>query len=343
LILAGSFHLSAADRRWSLQKISKKVVEKVSPKRKPPLARSGLESFMRRNGFDYRVSADRRSIFCSKSTGTCSFFSASKEIRFNGTKVFLSWPLSNRRGQFFIADVDIKKCLTPLLNVETQAKKKSSFTIVLDPGHGGTSKGAESVFQKYLEKDLTLTTALALRSLLEAKGFRVLLTRDRDVHVPLEQRTEIANCAGADLFLSLHYNASTHSEACGVEVHVYTLAHQPSTERMQLVSEDEKVHPANQNDAANLRLAFEVQSGLWKNLGANDRGVRHSRFRVLENLRCPGILVEGGFLSHPVEARKIVTEDYRKRLVQTIFEAIDRYIKSAYVIVFPMPKGSLKK
>ncbi len=293
----------------------------------------GLEDIMHRNGYSYMVSKDKKMIICKGRWSQCVFFPPSKEMRFNHIKVFLNQPITiNKRGQFYIAAVDVEKSLKPLMAPQCLPAKNTRLplTIVIDPGHGGVAKGTESVFQKLLEKNLTLSTAFKLRDCLVQKGFRVVLTREKDVDVALDNRTRIANTMGANLFISLHYNSAPSKEALGLETYLYSLAYQPSTDRNKLNSDDLMQHPANQNDDYSLRLAFEVQTSMCKCLGSADRGVRHARFAVLKNLQCPGILIEGGFMSHFSEARKIATDAYQYQLAQAVSEGILRYLQQIY-------------
>ncbi|MCL2188180.1 MAG: N-acetylmuramoyl-L-alanine amidase [Defluviitaleaceae bacterium] len=146
-------------------------------------------------------------------------------------------------------------------------------TVVLDAGHGGHDPGAVS--NGRWEKDDVLRLALAVRNLLQAQGIRVVMTRSTDIFVPLTERSATANRNNADLFVSIHRNASEHSTANGVENFIYTSA------------------PANTENAASLVLAEVVAAGVQR-----DRGLKRGNFSVLRHTSAPAMLLELGFITN---------------------------------------------
>ncbi|MCL2499459.1 MAG: N-acetylmuramoyl-L-alanine amidase [Defluviitaleaceae bacterium] len=146
-------------------------------------------------------------------------------------------------------------------------------TIVIDPGHGGYDSGA--VFGTRMEKNDNLRLSLAVQRLLQAQGQRVIMTRSTDIFVPLVERSAIANRNGANLFISIHRNASTNIAANGVENFVFTTA------------------PASTAQAAQTVLNEVVAAGVQSN-----RGVRRGNFSVLRNTNAPAMLLEMNFITN---------------------------------------------
>ncbi len=217
--------------------------------------------------------------------------------------------------------------------------------IVVDPGHGGHDPGAigPSGIQ---EKDVVLAIGLRLRELFkEELGLDVVMTRSTDVFIPLEERTAIANKVGADLFLSVHANASSNRAAAGIETYYLNLA---KTDKVaQLAAKEngttlEKVSVlqailfdlmANYklNDSAH--LADEVQKSLHKKIrtrfsDAKNLGVKQGPFYVLVGASMPSILVETAFLSNVAEESRLKDPAYQEMTANGIFEGVRSYITS---------------
>ena len=253
--------------------------------------------------------------------------SATAEI--NGVKVALSFPVArDRSGVFYIARFDLAKTVEPLVFSPPVSLKKIS-TICLDPGHGGKDSGFRvGKFFPRSEKNCTLALALELRKQLQSAGFKVILTRDRDVYPELAARPELANRQGADLFVSLHFNAFP-GDAAGVqgpETYCITPVG-ASSSNAQGEGAGSGATTANRVENKSLLLAYLVQRALVKNLGAMDRGVRRARFEVLRRAEMPAILIEGGYLSHPVEGKKIFDANYRRQMAAALVRGILAYQK----------------
>lgn len=215
-------------------------------------------------------------------------------------------------------------------------------TIVLDPGHGGGDVGAKGPTGA-LEKDLTLELAKALESVLVAKGYRVLLTRDRDVQVALEDRPAFANHHKADLFLSIHLNASATRKARGPETYYLSLAATDEAARRLAEAENASgggeapARPASSEDLDFLlwdlvqnehvkqsaRLADEIQEQLDALSGLENRGIKQAPFRVLVGAAMPAVLVEAAFLSNAEEEKELSDAAYRKRIAESIAAGIE--------------------
>jgi len=168
-------------------------------------------------------------------------------------------------------------------------------TVVLDAGHGAHDRGARARFGKH-EKDLCLDTALRMKPLLQRAGFRVVMTRDRDVFIPLSRRTSISNSNRNAIFVSIHYNWAKRSGAKGFETFYYT----PKSRR----------------------LAGNIQQEILRAYPSLNRGVKNARFYVLRNNARPAVLVELGFLSNPDDNAQVQRPEVRQRLAEAVVRGI---------------------
>jgi N-acetylmuramoyl-L-alanine amidase len=171
-------------------------------------------------------------------------------------------------------------------------------TVVLDPGHGGHDPGTT---QRGVspEKIWTLDLAFRLKSRLEQGGFSVILTRQSDVFIPLEDRVLISNAQPNVIFVSLHFNSTPKRDIQGVETYYDT------------------------NRSA--KLANKVQQSILQLPGVLDRRVKTAPYYVIRRNANPAILIEGGFLSNPVESRRIASPSYRDALAEQIYQGILAY------------------
>ncbi|MDR2396726.1 MAG: N-acetylmuramoyl-L-alanine amidase [Puniceicoccales bacterium] len=275
------------------------------------------------------VYEDGKYFRCFNCTHHIAFIVESKEMIFDGTKLFLTRPVvkNPRQNRFFVAAVDVEKILKPLLEPEKIKKYlPNGGCIVIDAGHGGMAEGAKNSRLNLVEKRLTLNTARALQTALSKLGYRVFLTRDSDVDLSLERRGQWANKLKAQLFVSLHYNAAESVQARGIETFTYTFASHPSTDRTKALVSDGSTEINNRFDVQNTYLAYCIQKSVTIRLGSIDRGVRRARFGVLRHIHCPAVLIECGFLSNDDEAKRIATSIYQEKLVSSIVEGIQRYV-----------------
>jgi len=209
--------------------------------------------------------------------------------------------------------------------------------VVLDPGHGGSNTGARGP-NNLVEKQLTLTIANGVAARLRQRGITVQLTRDGDHTLTLRQRVAIANQVPADIFVSIHANASPTRTQRGFETFVLTphgldvdaraLRSDARTPRAPTVATDVALvlddleRGAAQLPAAS--LAARVQRNLRERRGKDgDRGVRQDAHHVLLGATMPAILVEVGFLDHPIEGRELATPEVQSQLADAIAEAIE--------------------
>ncbi len=225
-------------------------------------------------------------------------------------------------GHPFVHSLDIRKNFLPLL--ENPPATKSNFVIVIDPGHGGTDTGAKSVFNGHTEKEYTLDWARRLRALLVTNGWTVWLTRTNDVFLPLPNRVAIADEHQADFFLSLHFNSiSPDTDASGLQTYCLTPKGMPSNETRGYKDDWSLAFPNNNFDTENIQYAARLHRAVLKVNGHADRGVERARFiRVVREQNRPAVLMEGGFLSNPREARRIADPAYRQKLAEALAQAL---------------------
>ena len=191
-------------------------------------------------------------------------------------------------------------------------------TVVIDAGHGGRDPGA--LAGGLVEKNLALDLALRLRRKLEARGVEVVMTRDDDTFLTLDERTRIAARAGNAIMVSLHFNKAPSAEARGVE----TFFHDPDyPEEFPALSEAADLPPRAATESE--LLASAIHAEVSAATGALDRGIKNHPYFVVRNAKVPSVLVEGGFMSHPFEARMIANGGYRDILARAIADGIMEY------------------
>jgi len=287
-----------------------------------------------------RLSASRTSrgdeMVLANQTTRLVFDADSRYADINGVRVALSFPIANVKGELLIAPFDLNTAVRPLIYYPQNSSAKRISTICLDPGHGGKDTGNRAGW--HYEKVYTLALAAEVRDQLRKAGFNVILTRTRDTYVDLPDRPALANRRGADLFVSLHFNATPtgKNEVEGPQTYCITPVGASSTDAQ---GEGSNHGPtiANRVEQRSLLLAYQIQKSLVRNLGAEDRGVRRARFAVLRDATMPAILIEGGYMTHPVEGRKIYTDAYRRQMAQAIVKGILAYqrLTSSPVPVLP--------
>src|SRR5688572_1871107 len=215
-------------------------------------------------------------------------------------------------------------------------------TIVLDPGHGGKEVGAVGT-NGLMEKDLTLTICRRLADSLAAKtGARVVLTRDDDTLVSLDQRTAIANQYKADLFLSVHLNAAVVKDAKGSETYFLSLEASDELAKRAAETENASADAAAPSPASDLKLilwdlaqqayldesslfAQAIQEEMNAATGVGNRGVKQAPFKVLVGATMPAALVEVGFITNAEEEAKLQSAEFQTLMVEAITRAVRRY------------------
>ncbi len=250
----------------------------------------------------------------------------SQSVSWNGVNVGLGHVPKLVNGQPAVYGLDIYKNFEPLLSAST-APVKERRVIVVDAGHGGMNAGAKSALYDAYEKEYTLDWALRLEPLLRERGWTVILTRTNDIDLALSNRVAIAESAQADLFISLHFNSlppgSPRGALHGIETYCTTPVGLPSNLTREFDDDRRKVFANNYFDIQNLQYAVRLHRALVEKTGRVDRGIRRARFMgVLRDQNRPAVLLEGGYLSHPVEARLIASAEYRQKLAQALADAL---------------------
>lgn len=221
--------------------------------------------------------------------------------------------------------------------------------IVVDAGHGGRDPGAIGP-NGLQEKDIVLTLAKKVaKRLRETLGCEVVLTRDRDIFLPLEERTAIANKVGADLFISVHANAAPNRQAYGIETYYLNFskndkaaavaARENGTSLKEVTDLEQILFDLMANSKINesSRLAAEIQRALVERLDnrfddVKDLGVRQGPFYVLLGATMPSVLVEAAFISHPREEQRLASRKYQEETAEAIAEAVKSYARAHKLI-----------
>lgn len=249
----------------------------------------------------------------------------SRAATWNGIEVHLGFAPEFIDGQIYVHRLDLQKNLEPLLLDPPLKFPATNRVIVIDPGHGGSNVGTHSVLDGRFEKEFTLDLAKQLKPLLETNGWTVFLTRTADVLVTNADRVVFATEHHADLYISLHFNATANRDpqAGGIETYCVTPTGMPSTLTRGYSDPWSEILPANKFDAKNLQLAVRLQTALVHATGLEDRGVCRARFMtVLRGQQCPAVLIEAGYLSNPHEAKLIESAAYRQELAKAIAGAL---------------------
>ena len=226
-------------------------------------------------------------------------------------------------------------------------------TIVIDPGHGGADEGAQGP-EGTLEKDVTLSVAQRLRTLLERRlGVRVILTRTGDTLVALDRRAAIANNDRADLLISLHANSAQRDVATGAEVY-YLGIDEYGAEARELANRDGRYLPVSGGGRREIdvipwelaqarhltpsaNLAEFVGDELRPRVPMSPRPVQQAPFRVLVGANMPAILVEMGFISNPEQERQLARPGFQTRVAEAIVAGVVRF--RDFLATYPYAPG----
>ena len=196
-------------------------------------------------------------------------------------------------------------------------------TVVIDPGHGGNDEGARGHGMR--EKDLALDVAFRVEKLLGTFNFPTVMTRRDDTFTPLSERAAIANKIDNAIFLSIHFNHSHDSAATGVETY-YASAKVPPESAWTWIGFFNKPEPLPGDNGED--LAGYIQTSLVTRTDAVNRGIKARELYVVRHTRCPAVLVEGGFLNNPLDARLLSNVEYRDRLAKAIADGVMTYQKN---------------
>lgn len=260
------------------------------------------------------------------SNGILSVTVGSRVASWNGLNLNLGFIPRLTNGEPFIHSLDLMKNFEPLLE-GSLSLDKTGKVVVIDPGHGGSDNGAKCTINGKFEKDYTLDWALRVQSLLTENGWKVFLTRSKDLDLSLADRVAFADKVGADLFVSLHFNSagssSVKSDHNGLETYCLTPSGMPSNLLRNFADDPSLVFPNNAYDSQNLQYAVRLHQAMVEFTQRKDRGIRRARFMgVLRGQNRPAVLLEGGYLSEPEEAKLIATSNYRQKLALAVVKAL---------------------
>ncbi len=300
---------------------------------------------------------DRRSGTRRVSNGptTIVFGPDARDISIHGIRCKLSHPArTNERGEFILSKTDVVKLIDPVLRPTYIAKRREVKTIVIDPGHGGHDVGHQT--PQVREADCTLSLARQLANQLRQRGYEVILTREDNRYLSDQRRIDSANSADNAIFLSLHLN-SGRSDFHGIETYTVapftppaplpadaaaaaptgsdstpantdsTPASAPSA-AASTVEDTTTPMPGNEQDAANMALAYSLQSALISSTGAQDGGCRRTRYSLLSSVRCPAAIIELGYATHAEEGAALNTEEYRSTLALALANGVDAFARA---------------
>lgn len=271
------------------------------------------------------------------------------------TKVF---PMEEAGGDYrIVIDVSAPKKKTgkTAAKIEVEPQKKTIRRIVLDPGHGGKDPGAIGP-KGLMEKDVVLSIALKARDFIQnSQKLDVKLTREKDIFLPLEERTAYANMVHIEdetLFISLHTNAAEDDRARGIETYILDTTSDHAAKRLAAIENKVSIETIDAFQAEkglifklfqkakadeSYNLAMDVQKALVSKLkpsyaDVGDHGVKEAPFFVLMGAKMPCILVELSFISNPQEEKRLKSPEYQSILAQSLSDGIAEYIKKKNTI-----------
>ncbi len=292
----------------------------------------------------------RKLALTSAGGSTLVFEIDERDCHLDGARLFLSERIAAHRDSLWIAKADFLKTIAPLLRPADYAAQlpPAPRTIVLDAGHGGTDPGKSNARLGLHEKDMTLDVVLRLKKILEARGYRVLLTRRDDTRfssnpvVDLQRRADFANKAGAELFLSVHFNAVEPKDAArvsGTETYVLTPQGMLSTSDENKDDLTGVSFPGNRYDLPSVLLGFHLHRQLVGDLKTSDRGYKRARFAVLRFVECPAALIEAAYLSNDEEAARVARPGFRQEIAEAIAQGVESYAVVLRGLRAPPPAG----
>lgn len=246
------------------------------------------------------------------------------ECLMNNVKFVFSHEIATVGEKIYVSRIDLAKLIDPVLRPNFIQNAGDFRTVILDPGHGGKDPGATNPYGT--EASYNLKVSGLVKKQLEAKGFKVVMTRNSNVFLSLQERVEFANAVKENaIYISIHFN-SGGSAARGIETFTLSPPGVPHYDS-NFKTADLQTRAGNEHDSANIALATSVHGSVLQRLGKNtlDRGIKRARFSVLSGVTHPAILFEGGFMSHPYEARIIENEAYQNALAGGIVAAVTKY------------------
>lgn len=307
-----------------------------------------LSNLSQIKGLDFEYDLLTRSVSLRKGSHKISLLLGEKLLIVDNKPVYLKQPVDIYKGMLVVPYKFQEQILDVVLNVKSvEIKKVISFNnikkIVIDPGHGGNDPGAIGK-TGLREKDVVLDISRRLKKILNDLGVTVVMTRDTDKFIPLNERVNIANRVNADLFVSVHANANPSRSLNGFEVY-YISSSVSDVQRAIVSTKQVKLNFANSSFAqssSNLKSilwdmihsynraqAIELSRSICKEMGlstdARIIGVKSANFCVLRGTCMPAALVEVGFVSNKMEEQLLKDNLYRQRLAEAIKGGIEDY------------------
>lgn len=253
-----------------------------------------------------------------------SFFADTTRFAFDGTDVRIDIPVRRMGDRFFLAQRVMESTLLPLASPPRRPASRPIRLVALNAGHGGKDPG--NIDGHRQEKLYTMMVAGEARRALERAGLQVVMIRQGDSFVELDDRAGKANRAHADLYVSLHFNAIQGAgarEVHGIETYCLTPAGASSTNDNG--NHGGPWHRGNRFDRDNIVLARQVHRAVVGGTDLEDRGVRRARFKELTMLDMPGVFVEGGYMTNAEDGRGIYTPEGRTKLARAIVDGVLSY------------------
>jgi len=308
--------------------------------------RQSLSAVCRQAGADLVFDPVVLSAKVARNGQTAHLLVGSNVVMIGQERIFLNAPVVRERGELYVPDDFKEKVLCRIdKTLCLERIRRGTLKIVIDPGHGGKDPGAVG-WQGLKEKDVVLDIAKRLERILERRGYQVRLTRSRDIFISLEERTKRATEWGADLFISIHANASPSRSAHGFEVWATrALTHEDFAETQR--KENHRILFSQLNMerhnralektleelcysykyAQSQELAEAVCKSCTLSKSQKNRGVKQSGFFVLRNTLVPSVLVEVGFISNSREAGRLRTSACRQDIAEMVAEGVRDYVR----------------
>ncbi len=271
-----------------------------------------------------KLSRSGASIILENSKVEMKLNAGGNECLMNNVKFVFSNSVEMIGEKAYVSRVDLSKLIDPVLRPNFIQNAGDFRTVILDPGHGGKDPGATNTLGN--ECDYNLKVAGLVKTQLQLKGFKVVMTRDTNVYLSLQERVDLANAVKENaVYVSIHFNSGNRA-ARGIETFTLSppgVSHYGSDWK----ATDNMTRAGNEHDSANIALATSIHGSILRRLGKNtfDRGIKRARFSVLSGVVHPAILLEGGFMTHPYEARLIENPDYQNAIANGVVDAVGKY------------------
>lgn len=255
-----------------------------------------------------------------------------KQVNYNNSTGFF---VNLKKNIFY--KVSIRKNPYRVVVDLSKSRHNKQYTVVIDPGHGGKDPGAMGNGLK--EKDLVLSIGKYLKRELD-KDFNVVMTRDTDEFITLQNRSKIANGLEANLFISLHINSSESTKMNGMEIFYFSKKSSSYARKIakfensfaEKYGEDTKKIVQivtdisyNNNQAESMKLAEKLNDDLSKKMKMKNRKIHGANFAVLRGVNCPGILIETGFIRNKSDSRKLKNRTNQKIIAKEISKYVREY------------------